>query len=314
MLKQLFVFAFLLLIAKFSVAEGHFPNRPITLLIGFEQGGTLFTQAATLAEILSEKLGQPVNLETRTGHGGGTAAAMLANSTSEGYILLFSPSFPLTDYPARLQVSYTIDDFRYVGAISQDQHALVTSRWTPFDDWAGFLNYARKQTEIRYASQNLTDRLIIQDIAQNEGFNVRIIPVSGGAGMTPLVLAGDVDIAFSGGTHSRYTDSGEMRVLAATGMDRLKHYPEAPTLRELGYDVGMQSVRLIAAPLNTPQYQIDILSEKVKQSIQDERFIQITENIIKQPIFFMDGDDLKDFLYFQEEQLRRLLANQDNLN
>jgi tripartite-type tricarboxylate transporter receptor subunit TctC len=310
-LKRLIIFTLILLVSNTSFSESDFPNRPVTLLIGFEQGGTLFTQAAILAEVLSEKLGQPVNLETRAGYGGGTAAAMLANSNSEGYILLFTPSFPLTDYPARLQVSYKIDDFIYIAALSADQHAFVTSQWTPFDDWAGFLDYARQQTEIRYASQNLTDRLIIQEIAEKEGFKVRVIPVSGGAGMAPLILSGDVELAFSGGTHSRYTDSGEMRVLAATGIDRLKHYPEIPSLLELGYDVGMQSVRLIAAPKNTPQYQIDILSKKIKQAINDDRFIHVTENIIRQPLLIFKDNDLKLFLHSQEQQLLRLISKQN---
>lgn len=309
MLKRLITFIVMVILSGTSFSEEDFPNRPITLLIGFEQGGTLFTQANTLADILSEKLGQPVNLETRAGYGGGTAAAMLANSNSEGYILLFTPSFPLTDYPARLQVSYKIDDFSYIAAISADQHAFVTSQWAPFDDWASFLNYARQQHEIRYASQNLTDRLIIQEIAEKEGFKVRIIPVSGGAGMAPLVLSGDVDLAFSGGTHSRYTDSGEMRVLAATGRDRLKHYPETPSLSELGYDVGMQSVRLIAAPKNTPAYQLDILTSAVKEVILSPDFIHITEEVIRQPISFLQVDELREFLLLQEQQLKELLKN-----
>ncbi|WP_168926809.1 tripartite tricarboxylate transporter substrate-binding protein [Nitrincola schmidtii] len=312
MLKRLITFILMLILSGASFSESDFPSRPVTLLIGFEQGGTLFTQAVTLAEILSEKLGQPVTLETRAGHGGGTAAAMIASSKSEGYILLFTPSFPLTDYPARLQVSYKIDDFSYIAAISADQHAFVTSQWTPFDDWAGFLDYARQQTEIRYASQNLTDRLIIQEIAEKEGFKVRVIPVSGGAGMAPLILSGDVELAFSGGTHSRYTDSGEMRVLAATGVDRLKHYPEVPSLHELGYDLGMQSVRLIAAPQNTPQYQIDILSKKVKQVINDDRFIHVTENVIRQPLLTFKDNDLKLFLHSQEQQLLRLITKQNS--
>lgn len=313
-MKRVFLLILLIGLSHHCLSESDFPNRPITLLLGFEQGGTLYTQAAVLAEILSEEFGQTVNIETRAGYGGGTAAAMLANSSSEGYILLFTPSFPLTDYPARLQVSYKVDDFNFIAAISADQHAFVTSQWTPFDDWTGFLDYARQQTEIRYASQNLTDRLLIQKIAELEGFNVTIIPVSGGAGMSPLLLSGDVELAFSGGTHSRYTDSGEMRVLAATGSERLKHYPDAPSLRELGYDIGMQSVRLVAAPRNTPDYQINILSQKIKQAIKDPRFLQVTEQVIRQPTILIEGNDLKQFLHFQEQQLLRLMANQKSKN
>ena len=77
----------LLLCYTLSLNAADYPDRPVTLLIGFERGGTLFTQAEVLAEVLAENLGQPVSLQRKSGLGGGIAAAMLASSKSEGYIV-----------------------------------------------------------------------------------------------------------------------------------------------------------------------------------------------------------------------------------
>lgn len=295
-------------------SASEFPTRPVTLLIGFEKGGTMYTLAETVAEVFSDLLGQPVKVEARAGHGGGTAAAMLANSQSEGYILLLSPSFAITDYPIRLQASYEIDDFTFIGSVLADQHALITGKHASYDTWEEFINFAKAQGEIRYASQNLTDRLIIQEVARQEGFNVRIIPVSGGAGMTPLVLSGDVDLAFSGGTHARYTDSGEMRVLATTGSDRLVNYPQIPTLQELGYVLRIQSVSLIAAPKNTPEYQIEILTNALERMMEDPRFIDVTENVIRQPKLFINGEALRASLHLQQLNIMRLMSTHMDSN
>ncbi|KDE41370.1 MAG: tripartite tricarboxylate transporter substrate binding protein [Nitrincola lacisaponensis] len=299
----------LLMCSALSLNAADYPNRPVTLLIGFERGGTAYTQAEVLAEVLADNLGQPVSLQRKSGLGGGIAAAMLASSKSEGYIVLFTPSFPITDYPPNVQASYSIDDFRYIGAVSEDQHALVTSRFAPFNTWAEFLQYARQQGEISYVSQNMTDRHLIQTIAEKEGFEVRIIPVSGGAGMAPLVLSGDVDLAFSGGTHSRYSDTGEMRVLAATGQRRLEHYPDIPTLEELGYPLIMQSVRLLAVPKDTPEYQVEVLIQATRRALEDPRFIQVTQEVIRQPIRFIDGEELNQFLYQQRQRQLQLLEH-----
>lgn len=293
-------------------AEEQYPTRPITLLIGFEPGGTMYTLAEIIAELLAEELDQPVNIQARSGLGGGTAAAMLAKSDSEGYIILLTPSFTITDYSTRLTASYDIEDFSFIGTVSADQHALITSQFAPYDNWADFLSYAKEKGEILYASQNLTDRLFIQQIAEMEGFRVKIIPVSGGAGMKPLVLAGDVDLAFSGGTHSQYTDSGEMVVLATTGSQRLIHYPDAPTLNELGYVLNLRSVTLLAAPRDTPAYQLNILTDTVKKITQDPRFIDVTENIVKNPAYFINGENLKASLHLQQLHIMRLMSNQTN--
>ncbi len=292
-----------------SVSASDYPSKPVNILLGFEPGGTLYTQAEVLAEVLSETLQQNVFLQVKPGFGGGVATAMLSDSTNEGYILLFTPSFPLTDYPARLQVSYSLDDFTYISSLSADQHAFVTSAKAPFNTWDGFLNYARAQGEVLYASQNLTDRLIMQRIADIEGFSIRVIPVSGGAGMAPIVITGDVDIAFSGGTHSRFTDSGEMIVLATTGDKPSVFYPNIPTLAELGYDFGMQSIRLLLAPRNLPQEQLEILTNALEIVSQDHRFIQVTQDTIRQPLISLQGDELKQFLQQQQAKLIQLMNN-----
>lgn len=305
-LRQLACIHLLILLTATSWADT-FPNRPLTLLIGFERGGTLYTQAEVLAVLLSEQLGQPISIQRKPGFGGGIAAAMLATSREQGYVFLFTPSFPITDYPTRLQASFEMDDFRYIAAVSQDQHALVTGRHAPFSDWQGFLAYAREQGTVSYASQNLTDRQLVQLIAKLENFTVRVIPVSGGAGMAPLVLSDDVDIAFSGGTHSRYSDSGDMRLLAAVGAERLAHYPAIPTLLQLGYDVQMQSLRMLVVPSDTPDHQVRVLADATRRAVADPRFVHVTQDIIRQPVRFLEADDLEAFLMEQRDIQLKLI-------
>lgn len=273
-----------------------YPTKPIILLIGFSKGGTIYTQAEVLAEILSEAINQEVIVESRTGLGGGIATAMIASSNEQGYYLLFTPSFTMTDYPVTMQASYDFDDFVLIGAVSWDQNALVTKNNAPYSDWSGFINYAKQKGHVRYLSQTLTDKEIFTQIAQSEGFEVEVIPVSGGAGMAPLLLAGDADIAFSGGTHTRYTTSGDMIVLAATGENRLLGNPDVKTLTELGYPIKLQSMRILAASKNTPSEQQAILEQALKKSTEDQRFITVTQEVIKQPVDFLNGEQTLEFL------------------
>lgn len=307
------IYALVILVFCLMINQVHsYPSKPITILIGFGKGGTLYTQAEILAEILSEILDQDVFVESRPGLGGGMATAMVAASNDEGYFLLFTPSFTITDYPVTIQASYDFEDFVLIGAVSWDQHALVANSQSPYSDWEGFIEYAKQKGLIRYLSQNLTDREIFTYIARQEGFNTEVIPVSGGAGMTPLLLAGDADIAFSGGTHTRYTESGEMIVLAATGENRLLSNPEAPTLNELGYPLKLQSMRVLVAPKNTPIDQQEVLEQALKKSTQDKRFIQVTQKLIKQPVSFLNAEDTLSFLKTQRSWINQIESNKNN--
>ncbi len=312
MKKPAALFGLLMLLVALSSSANTFPSKPLALLIGFDRGGTIYTQAETLAEVLADILNQPVALEVRSGLGGGLAASMVANSQAEGYIMLFTTSVPITNAPNNVVDSFQVNDFRYIGAISEDQNAFVTSSDSPFSNWVEFVDYARQKDEILYASQNITDRHFINNIAQQQGFNVRIIPVSGGAGMAPLVLGRDVDLAFSGGTHNRYVDSGEMKVLASTSRNRLMEHPEVPTLIELGYELDMQSLRILAVPKNTPDEQFDILSQALSKAIEDPRLVEVIHNVIRHPVTMLSDQELQQFITDRRSQYLELLSTLDN--
>lgn len=257
----------------------------------------MYSQAEVIADTLADILEQPVNLQVLSGLGGAVAVSMVAQSQSEGYIVLFTPSTPLTNPADPNQVSFQLDDFRYLASISENQNALVTYGNAPFSTWDEFLDYAKQQDEIFYASQNITDRYRIKAIAEQENINIRVIPVSGGAGMAPLVLAEDVDIAFSGGTHNRYVDTGQMKVIASLNTNRLLEHPDIPTLIELGYpSLFTQALRILAVPKNTPDHQYEILQQALKKAVNHPDFIHTITHTLRHPLFFMYGEELDLFL------------------
>lgn len=306
-LKPLVITLLCLITPVTSHASSDFPTRPLTLLIGFNPGGSTDVQAKVLAPILAEILGQPVNLMHQPGAGGGIAAAMLASSPEQGYIFQYGLSLPFTFAPLATPASYDYKSFRYVAGITLDQPALVTGPNTPFVDWQGFLDFARSNPNLVYATQNIQDRFMINLIADQEGLSFRIVPTTGGAGMAPLIVSGDADFAFSGGTHSAYTDSGDMRVIASLADERLAYYPEAPTLRELGYDVSMHAVRVVAVPADTPDYQVEILSRALETATKDPRFIAVTNDVIRMPVVFMDEAELNALFDSQVEEYSALI-------
>lgn len=294
-------------------AEASFPSRPLTMLIGFNVGGSTDVQGQVLAQILTEHLKQPVQIIYHAGAGGGAAAAMLAESQDQGYTFQYGLSLPYTFTPLINPASYSINSFRYVAGITLDQNAFITGPNKPFKTWGEFIQYAKTNPGLIYASQNAQDRFVIQRVMQRENITLRIVPTSGGSGMAPLILSGDADIAFSGGTHSIYTDSGLMHVLASLADERLAYYPDVPSLKELGYEVSVHAIRVVAVPANTPDSHVKILAQALKNVSQDPRFQHITEKRIKMPVIFMEEDELNTLFSNQLNEYQQLISESRHL-
>ncbi|MBZ0331927.1 tripartite tricarboxylate transporter substrate binding protein [Halomonas sp. ANAO-440] len=285
-----------------------FPTKPLTLVVGFGAGGSTDIQARVLANVLEDELGQPVNVVNQPGAGGGVALARLANNTDEGYTFVFGTSMTITFGPLSTETTYQLDDFRYVAGVTLGQSAMVTGEDREFGDtWEGLIEYARENPGTSYATQTALDRMIIEYIARQEGLDLRIVPTAGGAGMAPLILSGDVDFGYSGGTHSGYADSGEMPVLLSLAEDRLVAFPDAPTLQEAGYDINAAEIRVVMVPKDVPDAHVARLAEALEAATQDERFIEITEERILMPVTYIPEDEVTQTLADQVEGYKALL-------
>ncbi|SEC45810.1 Tripartite-type tricarboxylate transporter, receptor component TctC [Pseudomonas anguilliseptica] len=284
-----------------------FPERPLTMIIGYAAGGSTDIQGRVLADVLAEQLGQPVRVNNLPGAGGAVAAAMLASSAEQGYVFQYGISSTISFSPLLAPTSYDLDSFTYVAGLSLDQSAYVTGGQSGFTDWPSLLQHLRDNPGQVYVTQTAEDRLLTRAIAKREGLQLRIVPTSGGAGMAPLVISGEVFFAYSGGTHTGYTESGQMRVLASLAEERLLGYPDAPTLRELGYDLALHAVRIVTVPADTPAEQVSILFNALAAAVRDPRFIEVTETRIRQPIRFMPGGEVKAMLSQQVQAYRQLI-------
>src|SRR6185295_17783405 len=65
-----------------------FPSRPIHFAVAFAPGGIADTIARTVGQKVSERIGQPVVVETRSGAGGMVGAKYVAAAAPGGYLIL----------------------------------------------------------------------------------------------------------------------------------------------------------------------------------------------------------------------------------
>ena len=69
--------------AVFAQSAKAWPSQPIKMVVGFPAGSSPDLMARTLAEPLSQLLGQPVVVDNRPGAGGNIGAAQVARATDD---------------------------------------------------------------------------------------------------------------------------------------------------------------------------------------------------------------------------------------
>lgn len=229
------------------------PTDSITVVVAYPAGGGTDTSIRAMTDILSKELGQPILVQNVAGAGGGVAAAKVAKAEPDGYTVLATNSTSITLAPLVQKMLYDMEDFEHVAILGEFQNAMFANVDKPFDTLDELVELAKKEDRpISFASQLAIDRLLMQYIAKERGFELRPLPVSGGSGAVQAVLAGDVDLSFSGGSWAPIVAAGDAKALFAASHERLKRAPDLVSMKDLGFPFGVTSHISLHAPAGTP--------------------------------------------------------------
>ena len=107
--------------ASGASAQGAFPNKQITIVVGFSAGGTTDIVARLIAEEIRKAWGQPVVIENKPGAGGNIGADIVAKAKPDGYTLLMASVGPLAINPS-LYAKMPYDNLKDFSPISLVVH------------------------------------------------------------------------------------------------------------------------------------------------------------------------------------------------
>jgi tripartite-type tricarboxylate transporter receptor subunit TctC len=257
-------------------AGAAWPEKPITITVGFGAGGTTDVAARAVGEVLSRRLGQPVVIENKPGAGGAVAATALMKAPADGYNLVATTSTTITFDPHATQLAFGIGDFTYVAATGEFPEAYIA---LPDKGWKTLADAlaAGKQNGLNYASTTSIDRVVSALIAKKSGTALSAVPTRGGAEAVTQVMGGHVDLAYSSGAYFPQAKAGQVKVLAVLGDKRVSGLPDAPTLLELGYDVASVSLILFVAPKDLPADVRQKLWDAFAAAAKDEKIVELMD-------------------------------------
>jgi tripartite-type tricarboxylate transporter receptor subunit TctC len=290
-------------------AAAGYPGRPIHLYIGSNPAGSTDMLGRVLAKSLTDVLGQPVVVHNRTGAGGGVMAAQLKESPADGYSLGLTISHAYTGNPvvSPSAARYGVGDFTHLASVSKGQCALVTSSSKPYRTLGDLIASAQRGEQPVFASQSPLTKIVADYIAKVAHVKFRVISVQGGGETMQAILGGHADFAFSGGPHIDYVAAGSMRVLAAVEDQRLPSSPEAPTLKEQGYDLSACAAFVVSAPPHLPADVRAVLATALATAIESPAMSALIHKL-RYPEYHLGPEAITAALEAEATSLTRAVA------
>ena len=266
------VFVISAIIVPGSNVLAEYPDKPITMLIGFRPGGAVDTTARLVAKNLEKILGQPVVGVTKSGGGGTVMASTLIHAKADGYTIGMGASAAYTLTPQiNTKIKYTIDDFNHLGTLTIPQDGLVVLKDSPWNTLEDMVKDAKASGKtLSIASQVSVVDLLALAITHKTGVKFKVVPVKGGSRGIQAVLGGHVDLTWSGSGWHKQVQAGTMKALACIGSKRNVDYPNLPTMLELGYGYTFTDTFMLSAPKGLPKDVLAKLASAIKASVTPE--------------------------------------------
>lgn len=317
--KSFYYFAFALLlicllIGFTTTVMASYPEKDIKVIVHVSPGGGTDTMIRLVTRYMGEKLGVNFIVEDHSGAGGQIGYTALSMAEPDGYTIgsCTTMSF-VTHELTREGLAYTLrESFEPIARIVLDPSVCVVPANSPYQTLEDLIQAAKESPgKINWGGTMLYGTHHIQAVLleKEAGIKLNYIPYDGFSELLPSTLGEHIDVGASGMTEwLPQIKEGKVRALAFAGPARLEWLPGVPTYKEFGYEIAVGSNRGIAAPAGTPKEYIKILSDTVKEVLQDPEFLKDADKIGIVPILcYLDGESFKDYLLALQDTMREVL-------
>ncbi|HWI15677.1 MAG TPA: tripartite tricarboxylate transporter substrate binding protein [Burkholderiales bacterium] len=241
-----------------SASAQSYPSRPIRLIVPWSAGSGTDLMSRTLAQKMSEVLGQQIVVDNRGGAGAIIGTELAAKTPPDGYTLYIGGSVSMAISPALYaKVAYDpVRDFAPVCLVSQFYNALSVHPSVPARSVKEFIALAKSrpgELMMGSAGNGSTSHLAGELFKKMAAVNMVHIPYKSGGQLVVGVLSGESHVSFSPvSTGIPHVQSGKLRMLGVSSARRIASLPDMPTIGETvrGYEYsGWQGVLV---PAGTP--------------------------------------------------------------
>ncbi len=258
--------AAVLICAAGTVAARNYPTGPVRIIVPFPAGGGIDTMARLFAPKLSEAIGRTVLVDNRAGANGMIGSRVVAKSPRDGYTLLVNGVNFVTTPSIFKNAEYDpVKDFDAISLLALAPNILVVHPSLPAKNVKDFIALAKARPGLVLfagSDSGSTPHLAGELFKTLTKTDMVHVPYRGTGPAITAILSGEVSTMFMPAlTALPLIQSGRVRALGVTTLERLPALPELPTVSESGLK-GYQSSQWygVLAPAGTPPEILNLLN------------------------------------------------------
>ena len=270
----LFIVAvFAVLLPQLAQAQA-WPQRPVTVVVGYSPGGSTDVQARIITERLTSAFGQPFVVANRLGAGGAIGAEVVARAPADGYTLLFGVTPQLLTVPLIQKVSYDpLKDFAPISVLGTNPFVLGINVSVPAKTVKEFVDYVKAQPgQLNYGSGGIGTmaHLSAAMFVSRAGLKMTHIPYKGFSLAVGDLVSGLIQMYFGNVSDMlQLARSGKTTLLAVSSEKRAPQLLDVPAMAEIypGFRTYLWSGLL--APAGTPRDIIERTAQEVARAVRE---------------------------------------------
>lgn len=253
-----------------------YPNKPVTLVVGYAPGGATDRVARLVAKALSEQTKQSFVVENRAGANSNIGAELVVKSKPDGYTLYVGSVANTINKSLYKKLNYNVlTDFAPVVTLTTIANIMVVNPKLPVKDVKEFIAYAKAnpgKATCASSGAGSSIHLSCELFKMQAGVDLLHVPYKGSGPAVIDLVGGQVDSMFDNLPSAiGQVRAGKLRALAVTSAAPSPFAPGVPTVSASGvpgFDVSAWFA--IYAPKGTPQAVIDTLNKEVNKALATE--------------------------------------------
>jgi tripartite-type tricarboxylate transporter receptor subunit TctC len=286
-------------------SQSSWPERQITLVLGFAPGGPNDLVARQLAKRLTEQLKQAIVVENKPGANGNIAAGLVSRAVPDGYTFLYNSSSLALN--AALHTKTAIDPLRDLvpvnGTAALPLVCVVADSFPArnFKEWAAQLKANPGKFNFGSPGNGNLAHVAAEMILKANGLEAVHAPYKGSSEALQGLLAGSTHFQFdSVNSPLSLIKGGRLRPLFVTSSSRSSVYPDVLTLKESGAEsIDAIAWQGVMAPAKTPaaivqrmgkEIAIALASEQMKAALDAQGAYGIASTPEQYAAFFADQE------------------------
>ncbi len=262
-----------------SAQAASFPERSVSVTVPYGAGGSTDGIARKFATLLSAELRQPVVVLNQPGASGTLHLANLARARPDGYTIGFYFYSTVTFTSQLMKVAFKQEDFDLLGGVAEFSYGMVVPADSPIRTVRDLVDRAKTPQGVFYGVTGAPNNFPFLRLQKATGGRFDQVTYKSSAESIAAVLGKQVDVALQGPSeYAELVKAGKLRFIASASDFRLPWFPDVPTLKEQGYDVGISGVIGMAAPRGIPADARAVLAATVAKVVASAEYRDFLTN------------------------------------